>query len=74
MRKALGLFINLALKAFGIFVIVAAWFAYLGFWENLGSLSLGYIHENLTLAIALTIGGVAVIAFSSSIARFIERR
>jgi hypothetical protein len=74
MRKALGLFISWILRAFGIFVIVAAWLSYLGFWENLGSLSLDYINENLTLAIALTIGGVAFIAFSSSIARFIERR
>jgi hypothetical protein len=74
MRKALGLFINLALKAFGIFVIIVAWFAYFGFWEKIGGLSLEFINEDLTMAIALTIGGVAWIAFSSSIARFLERR
>jgi hypothetical protein len=74
MRKALGLFIGWILRAFGIFVIVVAWFAYFGFWEKIGSLSLDYINENLTLAIALTIGGVAFIAFSSSVAKFLGRK
>jgi hypothetical protein len=72
--KALGLLINWILKAFGIFVIVVAWFAYFGFWEKIGSLSFDFIHENLTMAIALAIGGIAVIAFSSSVARFLERK
>jgi hypothetical protein len=74
MRKALGLFISWILRAFGILVIIAAWFAYFGFWEKIGGLSLEFINEDLTMAIALTIGGVAWIAFSSSIARFLERK
>jgi hypothetical protein len=73
MREALRLFINWVLKAFGIFVILVAWFAYFGFWEKIGSLSLDFVHENLTMAIALAIGGVALIAFSSSVARFLGR-
>ena len=74
MRKALGLFISWILRAFGVFVIVVAWLAYLGLWEKIGSLPLDFIHENLTMAISLTIGGVAIIAFSSSIVKFLERR
>jgi uncharacterized membrane protein YczE len=74
MGKALGLFISWILRAFGILVIVVAWFAYFGFWEKVGSLSFDFIHENLTMAIALTIGGVALIAFSSSVARFLGGR
>jgi hypothetical protein len=74
MRKALGLFINWVLKAFGVLVIAVAWLAYFGLWEKIGSLSVDFINENLTMAIALTIGGVAVIAFSSSVARLIGGR
>jgi hypothetical protein len=72
--KALGLLINWVLKAFGVFVIVVAWFAYFGVWEKIGGLSLDFIHDELTMAISLTIGGVALIAFSSSVARFLERK
>jgi uncharacterized membrane protein (Fun14 family) len=74
MGKALRLFISWILRAFGIFVIVVAWFAYFGFWEQIGSLSLEFINEDLTMAIALTIGGVAWIAFSSSLVRLLERK
>jgi hypothetical protein len=74
MGKALRLFISWILRAFGVFVIIVAWFAYLGLWEKIGSLSLDFINENLTMAIVLTIGGVAFIAFGSSIVRFLERR
>lgn len=74
MGKALRLFISWILRAFGIFVIIVAWLAYMGLWEKIGSLSLDFINENLTMAISLTIGGVAFIAFSSSIVRFLERR
>jgi hypothetical protein len=74
MRKALGLFISWILRAFGILVIVVAWFAYFGFWGKIGSLSLNFVHENLIMAIALTIGGVAIMAFSSSIVRFLGGR
>lgn len=74
MRKALGLFIGWILRAFGVFVIVAAWLAYFGPWEKMGSLPLDFVHEELTMAISLTIAGVAFIAFSSSLAKFLERR
>jgi uncharacterized membrane protein (Fun14 family) len=74
MREALRLFINWVLKAFGMFVIVVAWLAYFGLWEKMGSLSLDFVNEELTMAIALTIGGVAFIAFSSSVARFLGQR
>lgn len=74
MGKALGLFISWILRAFGIVVIVVAWLAYFGLWEKIGSLSLDFVHEELTMAIALTIGGVAFIAFSSSVVRFLWQK
>jgi hypothetical protein len=74
MGKALGLFLSWILRAFGIFVIIVAWLAYIGLWEKIGSLSLDFINENLTMAIALTIAGVAFIAFSSSVVRFLWQK
>lgn len=62
--------VNLFLKAVGVLLIVVAWFGYFGLWEEIGSLSLDFLHESLPTAIGFTLGGAFIIAFSSSIARF----
>jgi hypothetical protein len=74
MGKALGLFLSWILRAFGVMLIIVAWLAYPGLWEKIGSLSLDFINENLTMAIVLTIAGVAFLAFSSSVVRFLWQK
>jgi hypothetical protein len=74
MGKVLRVLISWILRAFGIFVIIVAWLAYFGLWEQIGSFSLEFINEELTMAISLTIGGVAFLAFSSSVVKLLERR
>ncbi|MGD9116340.1 MAG: hypothetical protein PVJ61_04070 [Dehalococcoidia bacterium] len=64
--------VSWVLRAFGVFVIAVSWLAYLGILENIGSLSLDFISEDLTMAIALTVGGAAVIAFGSSAVKLFE--
>ena len=72
MGRVLRFLISWILRAVGILFIAAAWLAYFGLWENIGTFSLGFIHDNLATAIGLTLAGAFLIVFSSSIARLGE--
>lgn len=72
MGRALRTLVNWLFKAMGFFVIAASWLAFFGLWEKIGSLSLDFVNNDMTMTIALTVGGVALIAFSSSVVKLFE--